>query len=110
MQERSVYDTCYGEYNGRTVKGFIRYVNAKIEEKQYDFKYRCYVTDTLKVLVERCGGECKMRWCDVVNPDLSNTTGQETTPGESVDEAINNILDRCGVTIADKEVGNNERV
>lgn len=73
-------DICYGEYKGRTVSGFIKYVLAKIKEKHRDESYRIYVTDMLYNIVH---SQDISRWYDIVY-------GAENTQDEA-EIALNNF-------------------
>lgn len=45
---------CYGDYSGqRNIKRFGRYVMAKLEEWNYDYAYRLYVTESLRLQGEQ---------------------------------------------------------
>lgn len=61
-------DICYGEYKGRTVSGFIKYVLAKIKEKHRDESYRIYVTDMLYNLVH---SKDIVRWYDIAYGEVT---------------------------------------
>lgn len=57
---------CYGVYQRKSVKGFIRFYSATVGEKLIDEAYRVYVTDSLKY-----GGENKFlvsRFYDIIHP------------------------------------------
>lgn len=60
---------CYGEYRGRTVKGFIKYCLARIKAYHKDLSFKSYVTDCLSML-----------WYDMVS-------GQKTQAEKNQDEA-----------------------
>lgn len=68
---------CYGEYAGRTVKGFIKYIIAKSEEKHITDSYRYYVTDCLMAL-----SRAEKRWYDLLNP---------VDEGEQLQTALDNF-------------------
>ena len=73
-------DICYGEYRGRTVKGYIRYVLAKMREKAINDSYKVYVTDMLYNLVHNNNIS---RWYDIAY-------GEENTQDEA-EIALNNF-------------------
>lgn len=66
---------CYGEYRGRTVKGFVRYCLARIKAYHKDLSFKSYVTDCLSML---CG--TNVRWYDMVS-------GEKTQVEKNQDEA-----------------------
>lgn len=75
---------CYAKYRGRTTRGFIRYVNAKIAEKRREESYRTYVTDMLLNLTRRFGLDISDRWHDVAY-------GDNQSPEDEAQQAINNF-------------------
>lgn len=66
---------CYGEYKGRTVKGFIRYVKARISQYRKDISYKAYVTDCLSAIIH-----ADIRWFDTIS-------GVKTQAEKNQDEA-----------------------
>lgn len=44
---------CAGEYRGRTIKGFITYVAAKVEEYVEEMNYKIYMSDILKGIAQQ---------------------------------------------------------
>lgn len=45
---------CYGDYSGRrNIKRFGRYVQAKLDKWNYDYAYRLYITESLKLQGEQ---------------------------------------------------------
>jgi hypothetical protein len=77
VQENEVCDICYGEYRGRTVKGFIKYFLAKINEKRRNDSFRYYVTDCLQAIAQ-----VEERWRDMLNP---------VDEGDEYEKALNNF-------------------
>ena len=64
---------CAGEYRGRSVKAFARYVFARFEQDAREKAYRVYVTDVLKILAENTakysgGSYMKLRYYDLIQP------------------------------------------
>ena len=94
-------DICYGEYKGRTVRGFIKYVIAKINEKRTTESYRAYVTDALYALCNAREVKMVRRWETPDNP--SSMYDQPLFDGVSVDGIIDENIARCGLTIVDSE-------
>lgn len=65
----------YGEYKGRTVKGFIRYAKARISQYRKDISYKAYVTDCLSAIIH-----ADIRWFDTIS-------GEKTQAEKNQDEA-----------------------
>jgi hypothetical protein len=65
----------YGEYKGQTVKGFIRYVKARISQYRKDISYKAYVTDCLSAIIH-----ADIRWYDTIS-------GEKTQAEKNHDEA-----------------------
>lgn len=66
---------CYGEYRGKTVKGFIRYIKAKVSQYRKDISYKAYVTDCLAAIIH-----ADIRWYDTIS-------GEKTQAEKNHDEA-----------------------
>lgn len=71
--ERGFLWLCAGEYRGRSVKAFSRYVFARFEQDAREKAYRVYVTDVLKILAENTakysgGSYMKIRYYDLIRP------------------------------------------
>lgn len=76
---------CYAEYRGRTTRGYIQYVNAKIAEKQRKESYRTYVTDALYAITNR--KVLNKRWVDLIQNNI-NSTDISLTDAETIVEEI----------------------
>lgn len=80
---------CYGEYRGRReIKPFIRYVEARLDEKSREETYRIYVTKSLQLLPQN--KYLTASYEDAINPSKSvdNRTG---------DEIVADIISRAGL-------------
>lgn len=66
---------CYGEYQGRTVSGLIRYAEARVKQYRNELSYKSYVTDCLSMF---CG--VNVRWRDLIS-------GEPTQEEKNQDEA-----------------------
>lgn len=84
-----VFWLAYGEYRGkRTVKHFMRYVRARLEEYQQTLAYRIYISDSLF-----CAGDNKRlvsRFYDVITKPKDTRTA---------DEIATDIINRLGIKV-----------
>lgn len=81
MSEHEIYDLAYGEYRGRTVKGFIKYVIAKYRKNSEEKSYKVYITDCLSALTKM-----NTRWYDFING--TNAEERKQDEAEKVAQAL----------------------
>lgn len=98
LYERSeeICNICYGEYTGRTLKGFIRYCIAKQKVHAEEMIYREYVTETLKFFADKQGADID-RYYDIIHGNTSKTSeNQAVDTAETAKKKVLAEFERLG--------------
>ncbi len=87
---------CQGEYNGiKSIHAFSAYCVARAQKTGRDITYRVYVTDALKLLLERLGVNMDRRYYDTLSVKPEETRSSE--------EIISDIKSRLATLRGEKE-------
>jgi len=86
-------------YKGRTLKGFLYFINKLIDERVKDELYRVYITDALKTIADNTariagGSSMKRRWYEIANPKAN-----EPAHIDNACDFVQNALDKAGIKV-----------
>lgn len=95
--ERDVLWLAFGEYRGRTVRGFFYYLNAKLRQRSEEIRFRAYMADGVMAISHnssRMGG-CEMteHFMDLIR---GKTVKKDNRTG---DEIAADVIQKCGLVV-----------
>lgn len=91
---------CAGEYRGRTLRGFMAYVYAKLQEHAREQVYRIYMTDAVMTAANNAsrfagGMMIKNRFAEIIEIGSQ----KQTRTNESAEDIIQRVIKNAGLEV-----------